>query len=462
MILPGASAYAPASGKPNIRRSALALPTVSGFSALPPPPDAVANLPAIADALQETLLTYGFENVRVTMLPQDRSGIMVVVAYENRRYNRDELHGLGIVLGVTAIHMPREVTHLRAMVYEVNLPVLQLTVPIDDMLAYVNGKMSRSTFSRTLQITNHIVQPSVQPLVQTPIRHRSWLKLDIFIRPSIATNILTERGVANLRFSLLPDAFVQLTPGAVFNVRAVVPVTQTGGFPGRLQDPAVDRILIHQTLRLPLGGGIWCQKVAGLTQFSIGRFTREEVGIANETALTLWDGWLFFRSMVAHVGNAFHDLDTWVAWANGRVRYPPWDLTFSLAGGRFLDGDTGVAASLSRFFGNTGISFFLRHSNRGSLGGINLSLPLTVPKELPPWRLRPRLPDLFSYAQTTTIFTERNVIRSDIGRIVPTGHAIERVFWNRDRLYPVYIRRHLDTLAHAIRKWVDTEVVSRP
>lgn len=135
--------------------------------------------------------------------------------------------------------------------------------------------------------------------------------------------------------------------------------------------------------------------------------------------------------------------------------YPPWDLTLSLAGGRFLDDDTGIAASLGRFFGNTNISFFVRHTDRGSLGGVRLSVPLTVAKELPPWRIRPRLPDVFSYAQTTTIFTERNVVRSDIGRSVPTGHSIERMYWNQDRLYPAYIRRHLDTLAHAMRKWVD-------
>lgn len=280
------------------------------------PHRAAADLQDICEALQVSLLKYGFENVRVAMLPRDREAITVVVEYENRRYNRNELDALGIVLSATAMQMPPEVTHVQAVVKRVNLPVLQLTAPVDDFLAYVNGEISQHALSQTLHITNQVTPAAVSPLAQTPIRQRSWLKLDVFVRPSISTRILTELGVAKLRFSVLPDAFVQLTPGTVFNVRANVPVTQTSHFPGALPEPVVDRILIHQALRLPQGPG----SITGLTQLSIGRFTREEVGIANETALTFWDGWLFFRSLVARVGDSFDDLDQWVAWANGRVR----------------------------------------------------------------------------------------------------------------------------------------------
>jgi hypothetical protein len=251
----------------------------------------------------------------------------------------------------------------------------------------------------------------------------------------------------------LPDAYVQLTPGTVFNIRAALPVMKTAGFPERLGDPEVDRILLHQALRLPLG--TWSRWATGLTQVSIGRFNREEVGIADETAVTLLEGMFLIKGTVGLVGSSFADLDRWVALANGRVRYPPWDLTLSVTAGRFVDGDQGVAADLSRFFGNTEVGVFLRHSDSGSLAGLRFGIPLTTAKELPPWRVRPRLPDLFTYEQRTTVFTDMNVTRSDIGRTLSTGHEIERVYWNRDRLYPVYIRQHLDTLKQAVRRWID-------
>jgi len=259
--------------------------------------------------------------------------------------------------------------------------------------------------------------------------------------------------VADLRFRLSPDVYMQLTPGTVVNVRAVLPVTRTAGFPEPLGDPEVDRALLHQAVRLPLG--TWSQWAAGLTQLSIGRFTQEEVGIANETALTLLDGVGFVKGTLARVGSSYANLDRWVALANGRVRYPPWDLTLSVTAGRFLDGDQGVAADLSRFFGNTEIGVFLRHSEHGSLAGLRLAVPLTLAKELPPWRFRPRLPDLYAYEQRTTVLTDRNVIRNDIGRVLTTDHEIERIYWNRDRLYAAYIRQHVDTLRQAMRRWID-------
>jgi hypothetical protein len=301
--------------------------------------------------------------------------------------------------------------------------------------------------------TVHWPLPTVMLEAQTDKRNRSWLKIDVFLRPGIETQILTEMGVADMRFALYPDAYIQLTPGTVVNVRAPIPVTQTLDFPGELGNPDVDRVLLHQAVRLPLGS--WSRWATGLTQLSIGRFSLKEVGIADETALTLLDGVLFVKGTLAWVGPSYDDLDRPVALANGRVRYPPWDLTFGVTAGRFLDGDRGVAADLSRFFGNTEIGVFFRHTGNGSLAGVRFAVPLTLDKELPPWRVRPRLPDVFAYEQSTTVLTDVNIIRGNIGRSLPTGHDLERVYWNRDRLYPAYIRQHVDTLKQAVRKWID-------
>ena len=227
-------------------------------------------------------------------------------------------------------------------------------------------------------------------------------------------------------------------------------MTKTSSFPGELGDPEVDRILLHQTLRLPLPP--WF--ATGLTQFSLGRFNADDVGIANETALSFLDGLLFLKGTLARVGDATTPFDRWVALVNGRVRYPSWDLTLGVTAGRFRDGDDGVAAELSRFFGQTEIGLFFRHTSRDSLAGMRFAFPLTLGRELKPLRVRPRLPDLFTYEQTTTLFGA-NVVRNDIGRPLQTDHEIERVYWNRDRLYPVYIRHHVDTLKQAVRMWID-------
>jgi hypothetical protein len=415
---------------------------------------AATSLQVVSEQLQAELLDRGLENVRIT-IDRHESGLTVVVEYENRRYNRDELDALGLVLGLAALRTPPAVTYMRVIVHEVNIPVLEVATSVEAFLAFVNEQMSAQAFAQQLRITQEVHRPlpMVTPEAQTDKRERSWLKLDVFLRPGIETQILTEVGVADMRFTLFPDAFIQLTPGTVVNVRAAIPVTQTPGFPGELGNPDVDRVLLHQAVRLPLG--TWSRWATGLTQLSIGRFSLQEVGIADETALTLLQGVLFVKGTLARVGSSYADLDRSVALANGRVRYPPWDLTLSVTAGRFLDGDRGVAADLSRFFGNTEIGVFFRHTDNGSQAGLRFAVPLTLDKELPPWRVRPRLPDLFPYEQSTTVLTDVNTIRGNIGRPLRTGHEVERVYWNRDRLYPVYIRQHVDTLKQAVRKWID-------
>lgn len=415
---------------------------------------AETSLQTVVEQLQAELIERGLENVRITVARLE-AGMTVVVEYENRRYNRDELDALGLVLGLAAVRTPPLITQMRVIVKKVNVPVLDVSASVEAFLAFINEQMSAEALAQQLHIAQEVrwPLPTLRPEATTDMRNRSWLKFDLFVGPSIETQLLTEVGVADLRFSLLPEAFIQLTPGMVVNARGVIPVTKTSGFPGDLGDPAVDRVLLHQAVRLPLG--TWSRWATGLTQLSIGRFSQEEVGIANQTALTLSEGVLFVKGTLARVGSSYSNLDRSVALANGRVRYPPWDLTLSVTAGRFLDQDRGVAADLSRFFGSTELGMFFRHTDNGSLAGLRFAVPLTPAQELPPWRFRPRLPDLFTYQQSTTVLTDVNIIRGDIGRDLRTGYDIERVYWNRDRLYPAYIRQHVDTLKQAVRKWID-------
>src|SRR5262245_10131421 len=98
-------------------------------------------------------------------------------------------------------------------------------------------------------------------------------------------------------------------------------------------------------------------------------FSLEEVGIVDETALTLLEGVLFVKGTLAHVGPSYADLDRSVALANGRVRYPPWALTLSITAGRFLAQDRGVAVDLASFLGIPKSAYFFGTRRMGRLAG---------------------------------------------------------------------------------------------
>src|SRR5207248_9535869 len=90
-----------------------------GYHRWTPPPGTEVSLQAVSDQLQAELIQRGLENVRVSIQRwQDAEPVVVVVEYENRRYNRDELDGLGLVLGLATTCTPAVVTHMSVIVKE--------------------------------------------------------------------------------------------------------------------------------------------------------------------------------------------------------------------------------------------------------------------------------------------------------------------------------------------------------
>jgi hypothetical protein len=122
-----------------------------------PPPGTEVSWQAVSDRLQAELIRRGLENVRVSIQRwQDAAPVVVVVEYENRRYNRNQLDALGLVLGLAATRTPAAVTHMSVILKEVNIPVLQVSAAVDDYLAFINGQASAPTFAEQVHITPQV------------------------------------------------------------------------------------------------------------------------------------------------------------------------------------------------------------------------------------------------------------------------------------------------------------------
>jgi len=150
--------------------------TTKDYHRWTPPPGVEVSWQAVSDQLQAELIQRGLENVRVSIQRwQDVAPVVVVVEYENRRYNRDELHGLGLGLGLAATRTPAMVTHMSVIVKEVNIPVLQFSAVVDDYLAFINGQMAAQTFAQQVHMTQQVQWPIGAATVEatTPISNRS-------------------------------------------------------------------------------------------------------------------------------------------------------------------------------------------------------------------------------------------------------------------------------------------------
>src|SRR5262249_15054893 len=92
---------------------------------------------------------------------------------------------------------------------------------------------------------------------------------------------------------------------------------------------------------------------------------------------------------------------------------------------------------------------------RFSTGGFSVRLPFALPQDLPPFWIRPTLPELVDYGAQTTILTKANFVRLDVGRSLPGFHKLATSYLSRGRLHPSFLLAHLDDLRDATRYWID-------
>ena len=446
-----APAHSPATAAPTPVTGVAPKPSTLGSDMRP------ATSPAGIAEAQRRLIALGLENVRVA-ITSGASGPVIDVDYENRRYNRDELDALGIVMGVAALHAPQGVQRMRVTIRRVDLPVMTVESDIGAFVAFVNGRLPDSTFAGQLTFVGTPRDAAADGAQASRANSSRW-KVDLFLRPRVETQQLNEIGVANARVTALADVYVQLGPGLVLNARRGTTVAETWQFADAIAEPNTDRLLLHQAFAIPSG---WPSPLAGaITQFSAGRFGNDEVGFSNETDLSLADGRVSLGSTVAVFGGTFGSMDHTMALGTMRVRFPRWDITTSLTAGRFLHGDVGTLTELARQFGSTDLAFYLMQTDFKSQLGVRLELPLTPARELAPSLLRLRAPDVYTQSTQQTVFSSVHIDRVDVARLLDTDHEIARVYRSRDQLQPVTVLAHVATLREASRRWLGADIWPR-
>jgi hypothetical protein len=418
-----------------------------------------ANASATTKRVQAELVAQGFENVRASI---DRSagGATMTVAYENRRYNRDELDALGIVMAVASHYAADSVPRIRVTILRRELAVLVVESGTAALSAFLDERATPAAFEQQLEIRNP--RAGDARVGGEGSAASSRFKLDIFARPRVETAYMTELGPIEVRGTLLADAYLQLAPGIVLNARRTIGSAESSRFPFNIfPPPNGERLLLH--FAAPLAMADRHGAAGAMTQLSVGQFGRYDVGFAEELDVPLADGLVSVGATVGVVGRSFQQLDRAIALAVGRVRYPALDLTASLTAGRFRNGDAGAAIELGRFFGQSEFTVFLKSTRYASQtasplatnAGARLSLPLAPARELAPSRVRPRFPDLYSQTLQAAVVKqgEFGALRTDVARLLDTDHEIARAYRSRDRLQAVTIRQHVVAIRDGAKRW---------
>jgi Exopolysaccharide biosynthesis protein YbjH len=401
--------------------------------------------------LRDRLAREGFQYVRVG---EGEDGLLIV-EYENGRYTSNELDGMGIVAGITAEMAPAELDNLRLVLRKKGIGIFQVTAPISGVKAFMADASGIEKLRDTIQATPELTDDSGVRFVSDAV-NPAWLRPSLVLYPELKTFIGTEVSAADYLLSLRPDLYLPVWKGAVANIRWDIPLIWSDGFDdgqpfrGSRTPSRMDRLMLFQALRLA---------PTLMANIGAGMIVHDSNGTLNELLWQPGNGShrLRFRQAFA-VDSQTHDR-TEVYLGAYRYRYAPLDLSLEATAGRFFSKDTGFTVELKRFFGDTAFSIYYKNvrsadDERIQAGGVQLSFPLTLRREMNPSPVQLKGSDEWNYAQETEIVSHGP---NQVGRAIAVNpqpaYNLATVFYNRDRLSESYLKLHLLRLRDAYLRY---------
>ena len=441
----GATETPPTQVYPERAAPAKALPTSP-----PGPGKPGEQTPAALGLLRGKLVEGGFQNVRVGA----KEGALLVVEYENSRFNHNELDALGVVAGTVVDTMPDgfEAT-VRLVMKKKGIRVIQFTAPYGEFRDFLRHGGMVERFSQALRISTD-VQDEPGVAFSDGYSSPTWLRSALLLSPGLKTFVGTELGAFDYLLSLKLDYYLNAWKGAVVNARWDIPLTWSenfddgGGFRNNREDSRLERLMLFQAIKpapsvmLNLGGGMLLHDV---------------YGTLNELVWTPGNGSHRLRLSQAYLDgtdNGYKKNQVYL----GSYRYYVEPLALHAEGtvGQFMHNDKGLLLELRRYFGDTSFSLYYKNTKADGgesvqVAGVKLALPLTPRRDLKPGLLQVRGSEEWSYFQETRIVGSggMNIVDSPSGINPQVLYNVDTAFHNRDRLNEPYIRGNLVRLRNA-------------
>ncbi len=406
-------------------------------------------------SLQQALTNEGFINIQTGTHHNQ-----LVVALENRRYNHNELDGVGVALGLIATNLSPDTLAdmagsnnspvVNLLLLNNNIPVVRVSTTLDcyqDFL--VTGELCEQT-SFSSQYLNEYRK-------QTQWRHESINgglgRSQIIFAPVMNYNIATEYGVFDYSIGLSTNLYTPLWQGAALDVRHILPLDDSddyredGIWVDQSLDNEIDRALIHQTFRLPIDI---------MTQFSAGYVYGGYLGGMNDTQWYSPEGNHGFGFQISEFKYK-DDVDSYgreiknksTRLANYTYSKPEWNWQLSLRGGEYWRGDQGFEVTTTHWLGDTKLFAKYLNSEDEEFITMGISLPLTPWRDMKPGYLQVRGIDQYELSVQTRINDSQNHLNTGLGQFVELQHSLEREYLNRSRLTQAYFAANQQRMRNA-------------
>ena len=400
------------------------------------------------DRFIQTLQSLGFTHVKV-----GKTGDTDVVTFDNHLYNHSYIDPLSIVFSYAYKYLGSK-SRLKAIMLKQSVPLFAVQINLHDYGQFINNK-GQSSFGQFKNTTKAWYPKSnyadnVNWIHSEITTNRS--PIDIRIQPILNTSVGTEYGVFDYSLGLRTDVDIPLGRGTNVVAAATVPIDNSDDFEdGRIYGQQritsqINQVVLQKHFRASSNISV----LGGLGYNTIG----EDGFLVGQTG-ALWqpgDGKNQFGGRVLYM-NAKDDGvdDETIALATYKRNWNKYNTSASITYGQFYNEDMGVTTAVSRFFGDTELSAYMKFIDTDDIsGGLQISLPLTPRKDKAIGNVVVRGTPRWSYSMETTIRDPdspgSNRLRPNMLFAPGFNNSLGYDFYDRVRLTPDHFLNNLKRL----------------
>ncbi|MCG9565848.1 YjbH domain-containing protein [Vibrio chagasii] len=419
--------------------------------------------------LKKALVDEGFLNVRISV-----DDIGLNVALENRRYNRNQVDGVGVALGIISSYVGEgmlqdlgiknyQQQNIRLFNLVNDMPMMEVITSAPCYREFVKtGGPCKTLLVRTSDVKKSYAKANFGE----EVTRSGFGRTQVIVSPALYHNTATEYGVFDYSLALATNLYTPLWKGAALDLRHVMPLAESDDFEeGRIWgddafENEVDRVLFHQAFQLPYNL---------TTQFSFGQVYGNYLGALNETQYASNSGRHILGAEFANFsaqdkfdsrGKAILDATPMI----GHYTYsrPDWNWQGKVQAGQFWKGDEGVRVTTSHWLGDVRVDASYQttkavgKSEYEDFVTLGIAIPLTLWRDMSPGYVQLRGIDQFVYALQTRVGESHNQLGTGLGVDTGLQHNIERQYFNRNRIGASYYHENRQRLRNAYLKYLES------
>ncbi len=423
---------------------------------------------ASISSLVSALINEGFVNVQVGV-----SNGKVVVALENRRYNHNQIDGLGVAMGIISSHfgtnsaqeMGLSSERVELMLLANQKPVVSVQTDATCYQSFVSG----SAVCDDIQFSTKNLSDKLELVEWKTERVNSGtLDSQLVLSPMVRHGVATEFGVYDYSFAMSSNLYTFLWSGAAVDVRHILPLAESDDFEegGYFEDSAyeneIDRAMVHQFFRLPY--------VDVANQVSLGLVKTDYVGARNESAWFSPSGAhalglevSYFQHMDEKDKNGYVNPDRQTFLTRYTFSMPELDWQFNATAGEFWKGDVGAKLTTSHWFEDVEVSASYQmtkfnDTEEEQFVTLSVKLPLTPWRDMSPGLLQVRGNEEYDFNVTTRVGNKFNYLSSGQGDELVMDNSILRRYFNRGRYGTDYFEENRIRMRNAYLRYLSTQL----